>query len=66
MNTVVQVAKGPNAKVYHHHEFTEAGFNPAEVEKVKLVSDERFPPLIVVCMHESIMPLLEVPVRLFP
>jgi hypothetical protein len=34
INTVVQVAQGPNAKVFHQHEFKTAGFNPEEVEKV--------------------------------
>ena len=38
VNTVVQVTKKPNAKVFHQHEFTEAGFDPEEVEKV-LVRD---------------------------
>lgn len=34
VNTVVQVAKGPNAKVFHQQEFLEARFSPEEVEKV--------------------------------
>ena len=37
MNTVVQVAQDPNAKVFHQHEFTVAGFNPEEVEKVRIM-----------------------------
>lgn len=35
INTVVQVAKGPNAKVFHQQEFLGAGFNPDEMEKVR-------------------------------
>lgn len=38
VNTIVQVAKGPNAKVFHQHEFIEAGFNPEEVEKVRMLT----------------------------
>jgi len=34
INTVVQTARGTNAKVYHQHEFLEAGFNPEEIERV--------------------------------
>lgn len=33
INTVVQTAHGPNAKVFHQHEFLEAGFSVQEVEK---------------------------------
>ena len=33
VNTVVQTAHGPNAKVFHQHEFLEAGFSVQEVEK---------------------------------
>ena len=33
INTVVQTAHGPNSKVFHQHEFLEAGFSPEEVEK---------------------------------
>lgn len=34
INTIVQVAQGPNAKVFHQQEFIQAGFKPEEVEKV--------------------------------
>ena len=37
INTVVQTAQGPNAKVFHQHEFKEAGFSPAGIEKVCIV-----------------------------
>lgn len=37
VNTVVQVAKGPNAKVFHQQEFLEARFSPEEVEKVVIL-----------------------------
>ena len=33
INTVVQTARGPNAKVFHQHEFLEAGFSVQEVER---------------------------------
>ena len=33
INTVVQTAHGPNAKVFHQYEFLEAGFSVQEVEK---------------------------------
>lgn len=33
VNTVVQTAHGPNAKVFHQHEFLEAGFSIQEVER---------------------------------
>ena len=35
INTVVQVAKGTNTKVFHQQEFLGAGFNPDEMEKVR-------------------------------
>ena len=34
INTVVQTAQGSNAKVFHQHEFMQAGFSPEDVEKV--------------------------------
>ena len=34
INTVVQTAHGSNAKVFHQHEFMQAGFSPEDVEKV--------------------------------
>ena len=33
INTVVQTAHGPNARVFHQHEFLEAGFSVQEVER---------------------------------
>lgn len=33
INTVVQTAHGPNAKVFHQYEFLEAGFSVQEIEK---------------------------------
>ena len=31
---MVQTAQGSNAKVFHQHEFIQAGFSPEDVEKV--------------------------------
>lgn len=45
VNTIVQVTKGSNAKVFHQHEFMEAGFNPDEVEKVQIRASLVFSPV---------------------
>ena len=36
INTVVQTAQGSNAKVFHQHEFMQAGFSPEDIEKVRI------------------------------
>ena len=35
INTVVQTSHGSNAKVFHQHEYIEAGFSVDDIEKVR-------------------------------